>query len=118
MGKYATGGIAAPDIGGHFEMTRYLTALCLVLLAAGVIWTAGCNRQQEPASKETTTTTAAGTPATSGGNLVLVTLSEYKIDMPTALPAGKTTFQARDVRSLLPRRGSSRGQENGGQSRR
>ncbi len=50
----------------------------------------------ESTATETTAAAAEGTPTMPEG-CVMVTLSEWKIDMPTEIPAGTTTFVLRNV---------------------
>jgi uncharacterized cupredoxin-like copper-binding protein len=85
-------------------MTKMLTYTTLLL---SLTLTAGCSNApesggQQPASSNTTpassqatvnsTPTMTAPTATAAKGMVIVKLTEYKIEMPTSVPAGATTF--------------------------
>lgn len=69
-----------------------------LLRLAALIGIAACSVKEAPKTADSTSAAAAPAAATAGSpNVVAITASEYKFEMPDQIPAGLTTFKLSDA---------------------
>jgi uncharacterized cupredoxin-like copper-binding protein len=68
-----------------------------MLPLAALIGIAACSVKEAPKTADSTSAAAAPAASTAAPNVVTITASEYKFEMPDQIPAGLTTFKLNDA---------------------